>query len=109
MKERDDIPVACRLSDSALREREATLLSQFRSAVTATQELADGYAFLLSGDRKTNALVADVIAAERQCCPFLAFELNAHPNSGAVFVRMTGPTGTKEFLKTVFCKPDASV
>jgi hypothetical protein len=91
-----------------LREREATLLAQFRSAVTATEELADGYAFRLPGDGKTIALVADVIAAERQCCPFLAFEMNARPNTGAVFVRMTGPAGTKEFLRTVLCKPEVS-
>ena len=108
MKERDDIPVACRFLDSALREHEATLLAQFRSAVTTTEELADGYAFRLPGDGKTIALVADVIAAERQCCPFLAFEMNALPNMGPVIVRVIGPAGTKEFLRTVLCKPEAS-
>jgi len=108
VKERDEIPVACGLSDSALREREATLLSKFRSAVTATLELGDGYALRLPDDENTIALVADVIAAERQCCPFLAFEMNARPHTGAVCVRMTGPAGTKEFLRDLMCKADAS-
>ncbi len=109
MKERDDIPVACRLADSALWEREATLLSEFRSAVTATEELADGYAFRLPGDGKVLALVADVIAAERRCCPFLAFELVAQANMGPVIVRVTGPAGAKEFLKTILCKPEVAI
>lgn len=43
----DDMPVSCCLSAKELREREATLLAQFRSAVTATEELPDGDAFRL--------------------------------------------------------------
>jgi len=108
MKGPHELSVACRLSSAEFREREATLLAQFRSAVTATEELADGYAFRLPGDGKSIALVADLIAAERECCPFIAFELAAHPNTGAVVVRMTGPAGTKEFLRAVLCKTVAS-
>src|ERR1700751_1911661 len=108
-RHKHDVPVACCLPSAQLREREGTLLAQFRSAVSATEELADGYAFRLPGDGKTIALVAAVISAERECCPFLAFEVNAHPNAGPVFVRMTGPAGTKEFLRAVLCKPEASI
>jgi hypothetical protein len=104
-----DPPVACALPSAELREREATLLAQFRSAVTAIEELVDGYAFRLPGDRKSIAVAAEMIVAERECCPFLAFELAAHPNAGPMFVRITGPVGTKEFLRAVLCKPEASV
>jgi hypothetical protein len=78
----DDVPVACCLTNAELREREATLLAQFRSAVIETEELRDGYAF-------------------RECCPFLTFELVAQPNMGSVIVSVTGPAGAKEFLRTV--------
>jgi hypothetical protein len=105
----DDIPVACCLSDAEVRKREATLLAQFKSALTATEELPDGYAFRLPGEKRWLALVADLIIAERECCPFLTFQLTAEPKMGALAVRMTGPGGTKDFLKTVLFKPDASV
>ena len=105
----DDIPIACCLTSAELREREATLLAQFRSAVIGTEELRDGYAFRLPGDGKWIATIAKMIVAERECCPFLTFEFVAHPSMGPVIVRVTGPAGTKEFLKTVLCKPDASV
>jgi hypothetical protein len=97
----DDNPVACCLTDAELRQREAILLAQFKSALTATEEIADGYAFRIPGDKSWLALVADLIIAERECCPFLTFELTAEPKMGALTIRITGPEGTKEFLKSI--------
>jgi len=104
-----DVPVACALPSAELRQREATLLAQFRSAVTVIEELPDGYAFFLPGNRQSIAVAAEMIVAERECCPFLTFALTAHPNAGPAVVWITGPVGTKEFLRTVLCKPDASI
>jgi hypothetical protein len=105
----DDMPIACCLTSAELRERETTLLAQFRSAVIETEELPDGYAFRVPGDRKWVAITTEMIAAERECCPFLTFEFVAQPSMGPVIIRVTGPAGTKDFLKTVWCKPDASI
>ena len=74
-----------------------------------TEELPNGYAFRVPGDRKWVAIIAETIAAERECCPFLTFEFVAQPSMGPVIVRVTGPAGTKDFLKTVWCKPEASI
>ena len=110
MKERsDDTPIACSLTTAELRDREATLLAEFRSAVVETEELQDGYAFRLSGDRNWIGLIAELIVAERECCPFLTFEAAALPNMGPVIVRVTGPAGTKEFLRTLLCKHEQSM
>ena len=104
----DNTPIACSLTTVELRDREATLLAQFRSAVIETEELQEGYAFRLSGDGEWIGLIAELMVAERECCPFLAFELVALPNKGPVIVRMTGPAGTREFLRTLLCKPEES-
>jgi len=104
----DDMPVACCLTSAELREREATILAHFRSAVIETEELPNGFAFRVPGDRKSVALTAEMIAAEKECCSFLTFEFVAEPSMGPVIVRVTGPPGTKDFLRTVLCKPDAS-
>jgi hypothetical protein len=106
--ESGDIPIACRLSDPEFRQREATILAQFKSAVIATEQLPDGYAFRVPGDKKGMALVCELIVAERECCPFLTFELAAQPNMGPLIVRVTGPAGTKDFLKTIFCNSEES-
>ena len=75
----------------------------------ATEELPDGYAFRVLGDRKWIVVVAELIAAERECCPFLTFELAAQPNMGSVIVRLTGPAGTKDFLRTHFVQTQESL
>ena len=96
-----EIPVACCLSDAELRKREATLLADFKAALTGWQELNDGYAFFLPGNSEWIVLVAELIVAERECCPFLKFELSMEPGMGPVSIRMTGPAGTKEFLQSI--------
>jgi len=102
MKGFDSTPIVCFFTTAELREREATLLAQFRSAVVETEELQDGFAFRLVGEGKLIALIAELIVAERECCPFLTFELVALPNKGPLIVRVTGPDGTKEFVRSVF-------
>jgi hypothetical protein len=74
-----------------------------------TEELPDGYAFRVPGDAKRIAIIAEMIVAERECCPFLTFEFVAQPGMGPAIVRVTGPAGAKEFLKTILCNPDASI
>jgi hypothetical protein len=104
----DNTPIACSLTTVELRDREATLLAQFKSAVTETEELPEGYAFRLPGDGEWIGLIAELIVAERECCPFLAFEVFALPNKGPVIVRVIGPTFAMEFLRTVLYKPEGS-
>jgi len=81
-QEPDDYPVACRLSDAELRKREATLIAQFKSTLIATEELPSGYAFRVPTDKKSIAIAAELIVAERECCPFLTFELIAQGEYG---------------------------
>jgi hypothetical protein len=103
----DNTPIACSLTTVEWRDREARLLARFRSAVIETEELQEGYAFRLPGDGESIGHIAELIAAERECCPFLTFEVAALPNMGPVIVRVIGPAGTKEFLRTVLCTPEA--
>jgi len=108
MKSLDNTPIACSLTTAEFRDREAKLLEQFRSAVVEAEELQEGYGFRLPSDGKWMMLVAELIVAERECCPFLTFELASLPNKGPLILRVIGPPGTKEFVKTVLWKPTAS-
>jgi hypothetical protein len=101
MKGYDSTPLACSLTTTELRDREGALFARFRSAVIETEELQGGYAFRLPGDAQWIGLIAELIVTERECCPFLAFEVATLPNMGPIIVRMIGPAGTKEFLRTI--------
>jgi len=109
MKDRfEGLPMACSLTSAEFRDREVTLIDRFRSAVIEAEDLHEGYAFRLPGDGEWIRLAAELIAAERECCPFLAFEVAALPKMGPVIVRVVGPAGTKEFLRKLLCKDSAS-
>ena len=43
MKNLDNTPIACSLATAELRDREAKLLAQFRSAVVEAEEIQEGY------------------------------------------------------------------
>ena len=58
--------------------------------------LSDGYAVRFQPD--DFEAVARFVANERKCCPFLTFELALEPASGPLWLRMTGPEGTRAVL-----------
>ena len=69
MKDRfDNTPIACSLTTVERRDREATLLAQFRSAVIETEEVQEGCAFRLPCDGEWIGLMAELIVAEHECC-----------------------------------------
>jgi len=96
----DAIPLVCSLTDAQFREREATLLRQFRLAVTVFEELPNGYSCRVPGDKNTIILLAELIAAERECCRFLSFELRFESDLGPILVAITGPDGSKNLIKS---------
>ena len=101
------MPIACSLSATEMRDREVELLAKFRSAAMATEELRDGYVFRMPGDGAWIMLIAELIVAERECCPFLTFEMSAHAHMGPLIVRVLGPGAAKEFIKTILCRTEA--
>jgi len=57
----------------------------------------DGYAFRFDGDMFDD--IARYVSNERKCCPFLDFVIEVAPDSGPLWLRLTGPCGTREFLE----------
>jgi hypothetical protein len=93
----DDV-VACRLDAAQRADRGASLAELFGSA-QEKRELRDGYALRFPGDAAHVRALANAIILERDCCPFLAFDLTLEPHGGPIWLRVTGPAGTKAFLR----------
>ncbi len=101
-----DIPVACALTPGEQDVRRSTVLAELRRAMEGTEDRPEGYAYRFDGDRAgVVEQIAAVIALERECCPFLRFALMAEPGRGPVWLEVTGPPGTKEFLGAMFADP----
>jgi hypothetical protein len=69
----------------------------FDAGLQERRELADGYAFRFAPERLDG--VMRFVANERRCCPFLEFGITVSPADGPVWLRLTGPEGTRAFLK----------
>jgi hypothetical protein len=65
------------------------------------RELADGYALRLPAENGMILSVAEFITLERMCCPFFSFELEVGRDEGALWLKLTGREGVKEFLKSM--------
>ena len=97
-----DLPVACSLTDPEFREREQALLARLRARILEAMPEGEGWRLRVDGDDETLALVAEVISAERQCCPFLRFDLRVTEGGGPVELLLSGPAGTREFIAPWF-------
>jgi hypothetical protein len=94
-----DLPIACTLDPAALKARKAGLLQELIARSHSREEQDDGISFTFAAAPDLLPLMAEVIDAERRCCRFLRFELTVQPADGPVQLRLTGPAGTREFLR----------
>ena len=58
--------------------------------------LVDGYQFTLPVNPSLLAVVAQFIAYERLCCPFLRFELTLEPQATTLNFSVTAPNHTEQ-------------
>ena len=97
-----NLPIACSLTPPELQERRSTLLRKVKDAVVEVKELNEGYAYRFPADGEWIVELANVITLERECCPFLTFNLRLEPAAGPIWLELTGPQGTKDFLRSLF-------
>lgn len=83
------------------RERHfASLRQLFGERALERRDVDDGreYRFDAADFEELSTFVAN----ERKCCPFLTFEIRVSPDSGPIWLRLTGPEGTRSFLDAEF-------
>jgi glyoxylase-like metal-dependent hydrolase (beta-lactamase superfamily II) len=71
------------------------------SSVEESRELADGYAFRLSPAVSLSS-AAEWTELESKCCPFFDFHLEKSREHGALWLRLTGTPGVKQFIREEF-------
>ena len=95
---REDVPLACSLSEAELRERGDENATLFARALE-TQELADGYRFAFPAEAGDVSALVQFILAERACCPFFTFELTFSSPHERVWLTVRGREGVKEIVR----------
>lgn len=90
----------CKLTSQELRERKNTVLMKLREKITEKKELEHGYAFKFPGTDAMLDELIEFIKTERECCDFFLFNLTISGNKKEIWLELTGPEGTKEFIVT---------
>src|ERR1041385_5075182 len=96
------LTVACSLTTAELQERRRSVLDVVRKAVEETVELKDGFAYRFPSNSDLIKQLATLVELERECCPFLRFRMTVEAADGPIWLELTGPKGTKEFLASLY-------
>jgi hypothetical protein len=99
-----DLPTACSLDASALKEKEGLLATLVQRAAER-RELPDGLQLRFTGYSRIVGDIAEVVNAERLCCRFLRFTINVESNDGPITLDLTGPPGPREFIGALLDVP----
>jgi hypothetical protein len=96
-----ELPIACELTPAELTARREGLLPGLLEKAQERSTLGNGLRFSFAPSSEFLAAAVQTIDAERQCCKFLRFELTVEPDGGQMWLEVTGPPGTAEFLNTL--------
>lgn len=93
-------PIACNLK--ALTSEQRKQLGQVGehviSAITASRELSDGYAFHVDPQKASLMDVAQWLELWRRCCPFYDFQIDFHAADAGLWLSVKGRPGVKEYI-----------
>lgn len=94
--------LACDLTaiPASIREEHVLSAPQLIATAQEVQELDNGYAIRFLNELNKFMSIAKFIENERLCCPFFNFGLEIEPNSGPIWLKLTGGEGVKEILQT---------
>lgn len=92
------LPIACTLGPAAVKARRDDLLGSLVRRADERLDLPHGYRVRFTAADDVLPAIAKVIDVERQCCRFLAFHVTVEPDGGPIWLELTGPPGTREFL-----------
>ena len=97
------LPVACDPSAFPSSDAFGVHLAEGKRLLALARErteLADGWAFRFPNDDETLLTCARWIVEERRCCPFFTFALQTEPGAEGLWMKVTGPEGAKDVLRT---------
>lgn len=99
-----DSPLVCNMGVFTPSQREAHILTTTNliRAIQRVQDVENGYEFTFPNESELISRIAEFITNERLCCPFLDFSLHVPSDRKPITLLLTGPAGTREFLRAEF-------
>src|SRR5690242_11734144 len=96
--------LSCNMGVFTASQRETHIqnTTELIKAMQGVRDVENGYEFSFSGEMEIIPKLAEFISNERLCCPFLRFGLQVGSKHEPILLSLTGPAGTREFLRMEF-------
>jgi hypothetical protein len=95
-------PIACSLTDPEMRERLDLLWSGLFAQTRSVREDATGFTFTFDNTDPNAEALLNVVLLERQCCPFLHFNLTIKPQPEELAIHIGGTGEARTFVAHTF-------
>ena len=98
----DDTPIACDLSALDDPEHHKTETESLFADCEETRVVSDGVALRFPGTMDYAERLLTFIGRERQCCPFLTFEMIFEPEDRGLWLVMGGDEAAATYIQDQF-------
>jgi hypothetical protein len=97
-----EMPIACDLTVFSISERikHVALAKSLLDKAKQVTEHDDGFTFSFEQSPLLETKIAEWVSNEKRCCPFFFFELSRADRPPSLRLRISGPSGAKEILRT---------
>ena len=101
-----DTPIACDLTVFSISERmeHLALAKSLLQQVSELVEHNDGFTFVFDKSPHLELQVVNWVSKDKRCCPFFSFELSSTNTPPLLNLKISGPDGAKEILRTALKK-----
>ena len=90
--------VACKLTAPELQERKRIVIAELKQLLLEKKEIDRGIRYKFDSTDKMLDLISSFIKTERMCCDFFDFTITVEAETGFMWLELSGPKGTKEFV-----------
>lgn len=91
--------LTCKLTTPELQQRKKTVIAELKNLLLEKTETENGFKYKFDGTDVMLDKLNEFIKTERLCCDFFVFTLTATSDAKATWLELSGPEGTKEFIK----------
>lgn len=95
----EEAKLSCKLTTPELQQRKKTVIAELKNKVLEKTETDKGFKYKFDGSDKMLDLLNSFIKTERLCCSFFVFNLTASSDNSFAWLELSGPEGTKDFIK----------
>jgi hypothetical protein len=102
------LPIACTVTPAEFAALRDGLMPGLLSKAKAQEPIPGGFRWRFNPEAGLLNHAAAVIDAEHRCWRFLGFVLRVEEGDGPVWLEVTGPAGTEDFLTMLLDTPGVS-